>query len=282
MNCTSRMRGRGSRGIGAALIGVLAPVVTLCMTIPEAHATQILPPGCPGCLVPTDEIQVYDASITEVGQWNLTWHNNFTPQGQAVPDFPGGIVPDHTEDGVPEWAYGLTDWLELGAYVPIYSYTNTGRLVFDGVKLRTLFVVPDAQDRTFFYGINFEYSYNEPQWDTHRFSGEIRPIVGTHLGPWDLIFNPVVDTEFNGFKNLTFAPEARVAYNFSPKFALATEWYSEFGPLPQFLAPPEQGQTLFGVADVGTSSHGIEFGVGHGFTRGTAATVIKLMLMQDF
>ena len=31
------------------------------------------------------------------------------------------------------------------------------------------------------YGINFEYSYNRPQWDTHRFSGEIRPIVGVRL-----------------------------------------------------------------------------------------------------
>jgi hypothetical protein len=252
------------------------------VTAPVAHATTPSPPpGCDGCLMPTDEIQVYDASINEVGKWNLTWHNNFTPQGESQPDFPGGVVPNHTLNGVPEWAYGVKPWLEVGAYVPIYSYTASGRLLFEGVKLRTLFVVPHADQRKFFYGVNFEYSYNRSTWDTSQFSGEIRGIVGTHLGHWDLIVNPVVDTGFNGFKNLTFGPEARVAYNFSPKVALAAEWYAEFGAFPDFLPPPEQGHTLFGVIDLGGSSHGIEFGVGHGLSRGTATTVIKLMFMQD-
>lgn len=229
----------------------------------------------------TDEIQVYDAEITPVGQWNLTWHNNFTPQGRTTADLPGGVVPDHTLNGVPEWAYGATAWFEAGAYVPIYSYTGSGQALFEGVKLRTLFVVPHAADRRFFYGVNFELSYNTPTWDPRRFSGEIRPIIGTHLGPWDLIVNPVVDTEFNGFRNFTFQPEMRVAYNFSAKFALAAEYYADFGRVPQFFASPERSQMLFAVVDLGDSAHGIELGIGHGFTPATDATVIKLMLMQD-
>jgi hypothetical protein len=269
------------KGGHAPLAAALA-LMTLVSIVPAARALPPPPPSCPGCISPTDEIQVYDAEITEVGKWNLTWHNNFTPQGQTQPDFPGGVVPEHTLNGVPEWAYGFRDWLELGAYVPIYSYTNAGNLLFEGVKLRMLFVVPHAADRTFFYGLNFEYSYNQPTWDPHRLSGEMRPIVGTHLGPWDLIVNPVVDTEFNGFRNFTFAPEARLAYNFSTKFALAAEWYAEFGPVTQFLQPADQGQNLFAVADIGNSSHGIEVGLGRGFTPGSTKTVIKLMLMQDF
>lgn len=229
----------------------------------------------------TDEIQVYDAEITPVGRWNLTWHNNFTPQGRTVSDLAGGVVPNHTLNGVPEWAYGVTDWFEAGAYVPIYSYTSSGQMLFEGVKLRTLFVVPHAADRRFFYGVNFELSYNKPTWDQRRFSGEIRPIIGTHLGPWELIVNPVVDTEFNGFRNFIFQPEMRVAYNFSAKVALAAEYYADFGRVPQFLAPLEQSQTLFAVVDLGNSAHGIEFGIGHGFTPATDTTVIKLMLMQD-
>ena len=237
---------------------------------------------CPGCMLPTDEIQVYDAEITEVGRWNVVWHNNFTPQAQTVPDFAGGVVPDHTLNGVPEWAYGLRPWLELGAYVPIYSYTARGQLLFDGVKLRTLFVVPHAADRKFFYGLNFEYSYNEARWDPSRFTAEMRPIIGTHLGPWDLIINPVLDTDLTALKNFTFAPEARVAYNFSSKLALAGEWYAEFGPVTDFLPERLQGQNLFAVVDLGSSSHGIEFGVGHGYTRGSTPLIFKLMLMQDF
>lgn len=132
------------RGVPAALLGLV------WLSMAGIAAAQ------------TDEIQVYDAEITPVGQWNLTWHNNFTPQGRMVPDFPGGVVPDHTLNGVPEWAYGVTDWFEAGAYVPIYSYTNSGQLLFEGVKLRALFVVPHAADRRFFYGVNFELSYNTP------------------------------------------------------------------------------------------------------------------------
>jgi len=41
----------------------------------------------------TDEIQVYDAAIAKPGVFNLTWHNNYTPSGRKLPDFPGGIPP---------------------------------------------------------------------------------------------------------------------------------------------------------------------------------------------
>jgi hypothetical protein len=65
-------------------------------------------------LAQTDEIQVYDAEINDPGQFSLQLHNNYTPIGRQSPNFPGGIVPNHTLNGVPEWAYGIVDWLELG------------------------------------------------------------------------------------------------------------------------------------------------------------------------
>ncbi len=68
----------------------------------------------PGAHAQTDEIQVYDAEITAPGRLNLTWHNNFTPSGRAQAAFPGGIVPEHAVNGVPEFAYGVTDWFEAG------------------------------------------------------------------------------------------------------------------------------------------------------------------------
>jgi hypothetical protein len=69
----------------------------------------------------TDEIQVYDADINSPGQFSLQLHNNYTPIGRKLPDFEGGIAPNHTLNGVPEWAYGVAGWLELGAYMPVYS-----------------------------------------------------------------------------------------------------------------------------------------------------------------
>lgn len=56
----------------------------------------------------TDEIQVYDAQIADPGVLNLMIHNNFTPEGLKTPHFPGGLVPNQTLNGVPEWAYGVT------------------------------------------------------------------------------------------------------------------------------------------------------------------------------
>src|SRR5205809_5575616 len=86
-------------------------------------------------LAQTDEIQVYDAEIVAPGGFNLTWHNNFTPSGRSRPDFAGGIVPNHALNAVPELAYGVADWFELGTYLPVYTRTETGQLLFDSVKL---------------------------------------------------------------------------------------------------------------------------------------------------
>ena len=91
------------------------------------------------CHAQTDEIQVYDAEINPPGQFSLQLHNNYTPIGRKQPDFTGGIVPNHTLNGVPEWALGITEWLELGAYAPLYSWTGTGRFLIDGAKLRAEF-----------------------------------------------------------------------------------------------------------------------------------------------
>ena len=52
----------------------------------------------------------------------------------------------------------------------------------DGFKLRALFAVPNADDRRFFYGANFEFSINAKRWDEHRYTSEVRPIIGWHLG----------------------------------------------------------------------------------------------------
>jgi hypothetical protein len=71
--------------------------------------------------------------------------------------------------------------------------------------------VPHAQDRSFFYCVNFELSFNARHWKPTRNSGEIRPIIGSRIGPVDLIVNPFLDISFQGLGSLDFAPAARVA-----------------------------------------------------------------------
>jgi hypothetical protein len=225
----------------------------------------------------TDEIQVYTGEIAEPGQFTLTVHNNFTPEGRKSPDFPGGIVPDHALNGVPEWAYGVNDWLELGTYLPVYTLTRDGELKFDSVKLRALFAVPKAQEQRFFYGLNFELSYNEPHWEQHRFSGEIRPIVGVRFGAVDVIVNPILDTGFDGFSRLDFAPCARIDYNVSKLWSVALEHYADFGELRSLLPASAQQHQLFAVVDYG-GEPSVELGVGHGLSASSDRLVTKLMI----
>lgn len=229
----------------------------------------------------TDEIQVYDAQIAAPGVFNLTWHDNFTPSGRTSPDYPGGIAPNHTLNGVPEWAYGVAPWFEAGLYLPLYSLVGTGALTFNGFKLRALFVEPDAVDQRFFYGINFEFSYNTEHWDPNRYTQEIRPIIGWHLGPLDLIVNPILDNSYKGISQLDFAPASRVAYNFNKIWAIAAEEYDDFGSLRRFYPLSQQQHQLFGVFDYNGKPWMIEGGVGFGLTSATDQVVLKLILSRD-
>ena len=229
----------------------------------------------------TDEIQVYDAQIAAPGIFNLTWHDNYTPNGRSTPDYPGGFVPDHALNGVPEWAYGVTDWFEAGLYLPLYSLTANGSLMFNGFKLRALFVEPDAANQRFVYGINFEFSYNTEHWNQSRYTQEIRPIIGWHLGRFDIIVNPILDNSYKGFSALDLAPAMRVAYNINKIWAVAAEEYDDFGRLRAFYASGQQQHQLFGILDYNGKPWKIEGGVGLGLTSATNKVVLKLILSRD-
>ena len=75
----------------------------------------------------TDEIQVYDAEVAPRGMFNLMIHTNFTPLGRKTSEFPGAIISNLSVNGAAEWAYGVTDWLEQGLYLPVYSLYSAGR-----------------------------------------------------------------------------------------------------------------------------------------------------------
>lgn len=227
-----------------------------------------------------DEIQVYDGGLAPVGVFNLTVHNNFTPDGVETPSFPGAVTSHHSWNGVPEWAYGVTSWFEAGLYLPLYSHDRELGWKLDGFKLRTLFAVPNAAERRFFYGGNFEFSVNAPHWSEHRISSEVRPIVGWHLGRFDLIANPILDTDYDGLKNLIFAPSTRVAYNIDEHWALSAEEYADYGPVHDFHAASAQSHQVFAVVDY-VGSFELQFGAGFGITESSDRFQIKVIFAKD-
>ncbi len=230
----------------------------------------------------TDEIQVYTGGLADTGKFNLTLHNNFTPNGQKTAADPGGIVPDKSWNGTAEWAYGVNDWFEAGLYMPLYTLHSKDGAFFNGFKLRALFARPHADDHTFVYGVNFEFSVNAKQWDPRRITSEIRPIIGWHLKPVDLIINPILDTSYTGgVKGLDFAPSVRLAYNLSKTWAVAAEHYADFGQLRGFDAVKDQSHQTFGVLDFSGKGWDVEAGIGFGETAASDKVTLKLIVSHD-
>jgi hypothetical protein len=231
----------------------------------------------------TDEIQVYDAEIEDQGKFNIMVHSNFTPSGRKTADFPGGIIPNHSVNGAVEWAYGVTDWFEQGLYFPVYTAYSDGRGgSLNGFKIRELFVRPHAKDHMFFYGVNFEFSVNYEYWESRRITSEVRPIIGLHLKPVDIVFNPIVDTNYTGgLGNLEFVPATRIAYNVNDKWAVSAEEYADTGTLRHSLPGRDQFHELWAVMDHNTKILNIETGIGFGLTPGSDKVTLKLMLSRD-
>ena len=263
-------------GAAQGIVGAHMRVFVLLALAPVAESQPVS--------AQTDEIQVYDGGLTAKGRFNFTLHNNFTPRGLTTPAFPGALVADKSLNGVLEWAYGVTGWFDAGLYMPLYSIgkrdAHTGAML-DGFKMRLLFAVPHADDRTFFYGVNFELSYNAKYWDATRLTSEVRPIIGWHLHPVDIIVNPIFDTSYDGLKNVNVAPATRLACNLSPTWGLALEEYDQFGPLRQFYASHQQVHQLYGVLDHAAKALHIEAGVGFGLTSASDAITLKLILSHD-
>ena len=171
----------------------------------------------------TDEIQVYTGDIAAPGVFNLTWHNNYTPDGLKTPDFAGGLSDNHSLSGVTEWAYGVTPWFEAGLYLPLYAVTGDHGGQLNGFKLRTLFVNPDNATSNFYYGVNFEFSFNADHWDGRGQTGEVRPIIGYRWDNWSITFNPILDNSYSGISRLDFAPATRIDYSFNRQWSVALE-----------------------------------------------------------
>ncbi len=228
----------------------------------------------------TDEIQVYNAAIAEVGQFTIQQHLNYIANGLKNPPFPGGLVSNHSLNGTPEFAYGITPWWEVGLYLP-FSIQDQ-KFYSDAFKLRTLFVSPHADQRNFFYGINFEFANETPPFSQSRFAMEIRPIIGVRNAEYEFIVNPIVDVHFGKFAEQHFTPAARLARKFGDDLFAGFEYYSDLGQIGHFDRFSDQQHVLFAVTDFKAGVVDVNFGVGFGLTPGSDHLVLKTIIGYAF
>jgi hypothetical protein len=245
-----------------------------------ASATVLLLAGPPQARA-VDEIQVYNAEIAEIGQWTVQQHLNYTFNGRKQADFPGGFAPNRSLNGTPEFAYGLTDWWEFGFYLP-FAVDGDGRFLSNGGKLRTLFVTPHADQKSFFYGINFEFDFQTPAFAPSLFGMEVRPIIGWRNPQWEFIFNPIFDLSFGSGGAVDFVPAARLVRNLGNDVFFGVEYYGDLGQPGNFPNPEQQQHQLFAVTDFKVGKFDIDLGIGYGLTSGSDRLVAKAIIGYAF
>lgn len=227
-----------------------------------------------------DEIQVYNAGIAAPGQLTIQQHLNYVALGLKQPPFPGGLDSNGSINGTPEFAYGLTDWWEVGLYLPFAIQDR--QFLSDSVKLRTLFVSPHADQRNFFYGVNFELSNTTPKFAQTTFGLEIRPIVGVRNAEWEFIVNPIVDIGFGKYGQADFAPAVRLARKLDKDLFVGLEYYGDFGEIGRFGKASDQQHTLFAVTDFKLGVFDVDFGIGYGLTPSSDRLVVKTIVGYAF
>jgi hypothetical protein len=197
------------------------------------------------------EIQVYQSDVNEPGQFGLEAHLNYTASGTKTPEYPGQIPPDHVARFTLEPAVGVTDWLEVGAYLQ-FMLAPGGLARYAGWKLRAKFVVPERTSEPFMLGVNVEVSKVPEYVEEYEWASELRPILGYKVERWLFVVNPIVSAALAGPDKLrvVFEPAAKVAYDTRLGFAVGAEYYSTLGYLNDIPPLGQQEHLLFGVVDL--------------------------------
>jgi hypothetical protein len=224
------------------------------------------------------EIQVYEDDLNRPGQVGLETHLNYTIEGHRAPAYQGELPPNHVTRITFEPALGITEFMELGAYLQ-NMFTGDGRYRFSGIKLRSKFVLPTRYTGDFFFGINVELGRVPRAVEEQGWANEFRPIAGFYDGHWLFDINPIVGYALSGpdkFKP-DFEPAGKIGFNTQKGFMLGAEYYAGLGLLTAPSPLGEQEHLLFLTFDLAEAAQDsaaehpweLNVGIGRSLTEAT-------------
>jgi hypothetical protein len=196
------------------------------------------------------EIQVYEADINEPGQLGLETHLNDTFRGTREPEYPGQVPPNHVGRVTLEPAVGVTEWLELGAYLQFLAAPG-GDQRFGGWKARAKLVVPERLRGRLLLGLNLEIGHVPYAVEQARWANEFRPILGWRDGRWLVSVNPIFGYALTGADRFRpdLEPCGKVAFDTHLGFSVGAEYYSSLGFANAVLPASQQEHLLLAVVD---------------------------------
>ena len=258
------MRSRGARAWSRP--GVIAVILAML--------------GAGGACAAPEEIQVYMDEMNRPGQLGLDVHLNDTVSGDRTPDYPGQQSGVDRLRLTPEFSYGLTPDIELGAYLPLTTLDSHGAFIADGEKVRIKFLAPRAEGQTWFWGANLEIGYEQHRLDANPWNGELKGIVGWRRGPWTLAFNINDDFKISGpaASPASLDIDTRVSYRLAKDLTFGIESYNGMGPFRRLGRFQDQDQSIYAVVDKSFGGWDIDFGVGHGYAASKDGLVLKAIV----
>ena len=228
-----------------------------------------------------EEIQVYMDEMNPAGGYGLDVHLNYVPSGRpANLDWSGEEASRHRLRITPEWSYGLTPWLELGAYVPLMEIDPRGSLEIGGVKGRVKFIAPHSQGSHFFWGLNYELGRVRRRLDINPWNAELKAIAGWRQGKLTLAGNVNFDFVVSGPRPApaTFQLATKAAYELRPGFSLGLESYNDLGDTHRLRLSGHGDHRTFVTIDKTLGRFNLNLGVGRGYGAPEDKWVVKAIV----
>ena len=232
-------------------------------------------------LAADEEIQVYMDEMNPAGGYGLDIHLNYVPSGRPANfDWPGEDASEHRFRITPEWSYGLTSWLELGAYVPLMEIDPQGGLEIGGVKGRVKFIAPHRQGSHFFWGLNYELGRVRRNLDINPWNSELKGIAGWRQGKVTLAANLNVDFVVSGPQPgpAAFQLATKGAYELKPGFSVGLESYNELGDTHRLRLNGRGDHITFVTVDKTLGRFDFNVGVGRGYGKPEDKWVVKAIV----
>ncbi len=200
------------------------------------------------------------------GQFGLDLHNNYVLSGTAATGYPGAQSALHVFRLTPEFSYGLSANLELGAYV-LASATSGGSSV-DGEKIRLKFIADKADGQAYFWGANLEVGRVAHRIDENPWNAELKGILGYRKEHWVFAVNPNIDWKVSGPvpTPTTLEVDTKLSYETDHGYQLGLESYNALGAVGHLGHLGEQSQTLFAVLDTKIQGWELNLGIGRGLS----------------
>jgi hypothetical protein len=230
------------------------------------------------------EIQIYTTDTTPKGQLTLELHSNSvtTATGQLAHET---INPYQIHETL-EATYGVFEHLEVGQYF-CTAKLNNGNYEYAGSRSKMHFGIAQTDRWPIALGGNIELDYMRFAAEDNPLTLELRPILESHLGHFDIVANPALEKPFRGpgtHQGIQFAPSGEIVYDklyrwFSP----ALEYYGDMGAIAYLPGVQEQQHFLVPAINLDLDPRlEINLGVGFGLTRASHGVFLKSILGWTF